>query len=819
MKNTKTRFLLAIVLLWLTQASLWSQALFSGQTPNHEFEIFNVPNGPVVWLPKTAILPEQLAIIVNTDDPISHTIATYYANARGIPAQNIIPVSLGTRRAILSEANFLSAMNQINQALAGKEDSIQAFLLAWKGPNFFSGAPHIGGAAGSSVAAAFAKGALLENPGASSGRTQAHHHRLLHDFFNSNSTTPYTDFGIRPTMHLMTGENTVNSIMAMIDKGVSSDATFPTGDGYYIHTQDRIRNTRWPSMEEVPNQYTNMNLQALDLRDSLRDFLFGTSDILFYFTGKDLIQGIATNQFLPGAIADHMTSSGGVIANNGQTFIGEWMDAGATASYGTVTEPTNSVNKFPNPELITREYFQGGSTLGSYWKSVRDPSQGYFVGDPLARPFKPKVVYENDVLNITASFFEPGLYYLAETSTHPYGSWKSVLAPIKYSKLSIHTFNIQNPNPQAIYRVVPDYVAPTAPTQLSARFVPDSVLLPCKKEVPHVSLSFNPATDNTGEIANYRVYIDGKPFTTYDASQGLPAIRIGYSPGVYQKKPNEVTLTAIDRNGNESVFSQTLTINIPEYRAFGFEVQLNGRINYQTECPPNYQFPLAPTNLSITAKPDSILEPCQIPIPHLALDFTPSTQGAIYRYNLYIDGQLFTSKKGTRNGLDRAFRIGYDPTLPNSQIRTLQVTAVDIIGNESPPTQLKVYLSNYHPFGHLYMGQYIPHCPNIIGASDPRPTIMDMSTEPLELVAFPNPFQEHFQIALNLPQDTKASLRIVNNLGQLIWQKELNLPQGQQTLYWDGRDANQQKVPDGIYYLEVQTGHRVTTKAMLKTQE
>jgi hypothetical protein len=64
-----------------------------------------------------------------------------------------------------------------------------------------------------------------------------------------------------------------------------------------------------------------------------------------------------------------------------------WLEAGATGSYGTVTEPCNFVDKFPRPNIVIDRYLNGETLLEAYWKSVAWPGQGVFIGEPLARPF------------------------------------------------------------------------------------------------------------------------------------------------------------------------------------------------------------------------------------------------------------------------------------------------------------------------------------------------------------------------------------------------------------------------------------------------
>ena len=109
--------------------------------------------------------------------------------------------------------------------------------------------------------------------------------------------------------------------------------------------------------------------------------------VLGYFTGLASVPAIATNHYLPGAIADHLTSLGGQLTDSPQMSALRWLEAGATASYGTVVEPCNFATKFPDPGLVLSYYRRGDTLIEAYWRSVAMPGQGVFIGEPLARPW------------------------------------------------------------------------------------------------------------------------------------------------------------------------------------------------------------------------------------------------------------------------------------------------------------------------------------------------------------------------------------------------------------------------------------------------
>jgi uncharacterized protein (TIGR03790 family) len=125
-------------------------------------------------------------------------------------------------------------------------------------------------------------------------------------------------------------------------------------------------------------------------RTTKQDAVKYAQDVLFYFTGVINVDGLETLRFVPGAIADHLTSSGGNLTDNtGQMSALRWLEAGATGSYGAVVEPCNIPQKFPSPPVAIAHYLQGETLIEAYWKSVMMPGQGIFIGEPLAAPFRP----------------------------------------------------------------------------------------------------------------------------------------------------------------------------------------------------------------------------------------------------------------------------------------------------------------------------------------------------------------------------------------------------------------------------------------------
>jgi uncharacterized protein (TIGR03790 family) len=315
-------------------------------------------------LPRSGISAGELAVVVNQLDPLSERIAAYYQKRRNIPDSNIIRVAFTPGKRQMSAEEFARVKRAVDAATG---DHIQAYALAWKAPDRVDCM---------SVTSAFALG--FDQAWCAEGC------RLTRrsPYFNSASTRPRSDHGIRPAM-LLAAEDFTDA-KKLIDRGVRADGRLPRGNVYLLDTSDRHRNVRaafYPAVE----QWLGERLPVHRVR---ADSIKGRSNILFYFTGLARVPDIATNHYLPGAIADHLTSAGGNLAGSRQMSALRWLEAGATGSYGTVVEPCNFTAKFPHPALVIAHYLQANTLIEAYWKSVEMPGQGVFIGEPLAQPFR-----------------------------------------------------------------------------------------------------------------------------------------------------------------------------------------------------------------------------------------------------------------------------------------------------------------------------------------------------------------------------------------------------------------------------------------------
>lgn len=316
-------------------------------------------------LPARSLDHTQLAVVVNALDPLSVEIGDYYAARRKIPPRNLVRVEFPPGRAALTREEFLAVKAQIDKFSPPR---VQAYALTWAAPYRVECM---------SITTAVAFGFDPAFCASGCGLTQRS------PYFDSSSASPFGQLGMRPAMAI--AATSIGHAKALIDRGVKADGSVPVGTAYLLSTGDRARNVRhlqYPRAEELIRS-------RLYGRTMKQDTVKYATDVMFYFTGAIAVGGMETLRFLPGAIADHLTSSGGALTDSSQMSALRWLEAGATGSYGTVVEPCNIVEKFPNLPVVIGRYLRGETLIEAYWKSVLMPGQGVFIGEPLAAPFRP----------------------------------------------------------------------------------------------------------------------------------------------------------------------------------------------------------------------------------------------------------------------------------------------------------------------------------------------------------------------------------------------------------------------------------------------
>ena len=179
--------------------------------------------------------------------------------------------------------------------------------------------------------------------------------------------------------------NTVKEVLSYLDRAALADGHRLRGTIYFMKNGDVRSKTRHACYDEVAEQIRRWGVSAVVMNGKIP---MGATDILGMMVGTARFDlATAGDKILPGAICEHLTSSGGSLkANGAQTPLTEFLRFGAAGASGTVSEPMALQAKFPLPSLQLH-YVRGCSLAESFYQSITAPYQLLIVGDPLCQPW------------------------------------------------------------------------------------------------------------------------------------------------------------------------------------------------------------------------------------------------------------------------------------------------------------------------------------------------------------------------------------------------------------------------------------------------
>jgi uncharacterized protein (TIGR03790 family) len=364
-----------------------------------------------VGLPRVAVTKSEMAVVVNRRDPQSVAVAAHYLAARGLAANHRIEVDFDPAVAMTPEA-----WKPIKDSIDLQADTlggVEALAVSWTRPWEVRG---------ESITSAVTFG--YDPKYVSTGTCSPTQPSPLYD---EDSPRPFAQSRMRPSM-MLAGQD-VARVRTLIDRAVSADRTFPRGSGYFVRTSDGTRSARFGALrgavEAFSSPWAPLDLHYVESKSAASDSVTNVSDVLFYFTGLQQVTGLETLTFRPGAVADHLTSFGGVLEGGGQMSILRWLEAGASASYGTVREPCAYPEKFPAPNRVVDHLLHGRTALEAYWASVKWPGEGLFVGDPMTRPYGGYVTASGKNVKLHAGALRGGHRYEMVSGPSWNGPWKT----------------------------------------------------------------------------------------------------------------------------------------------------------------------------------------------------------------------------------------------------------------------------------------------------------------------------------------------------------------------------------------------------------
>ena len=176
----------------------------------------------------------------------------------------------------------------------------------------------------------------------------------------------------------------INQATEVLRRAAGSDFTNPKGEFWFAVSKDVRTKTRLLQQEPAKNwlKYLGHKSESPFNKSPKQK---GTLSGLMLGTPKITI-GKRKWNFVPGALADNLTSQGAYYGNTKQSKLNVLLHAGAAMSSGTVTEPYAIAAKFPLP-MMYAYYATGTTAIEAFYLSIASPYQLLIVGDPLAQPF------------------------------------------------------------------------------------------------------------------------------------------------------------------------------------------------------------------------------------------------------------------------------------------------------------------------------------------------------------------------------------------------------------------------------------------------
>lgn len=370
----------------------------------------------------------NVVVVVNTNSADSLQLGNYYCEKRGVPPQNVLRIGWAGDLRSWSRTNLDLVLRRPLEAMLSNRaltNQVEFVLLSMhipyrvtettgntesSGVNSTTSALFYGFKPDGCETCPFGIPGCELAPGSTN------------DYAGSERSfreTQLSSGASNAWLVMMLTSSNLTQVKTVVDRAVAADYSFPTQTVYLIHYEpDPFRGVRHYQYDDAIFENQVRGAARVDRFEAAAPGI--TPNTFGYQLGSQfgLMQfNLAPGLFAPGALADNLTSYGGLLFDSGKhTGPIEYLNAGAVASYGTVVEPCAYLEKFPSP----RNYFyqaRGFSAAECYYLSVTNPYQGILVGEPLCAPFArpaaggwldlPEQSVLSGTTNLTLSFTGP----------------------------------------------------------------------------------------------------------------------------------------------------------------------------------------------------------------------------------------------------------------------------------------------------------------------------------------------------------------------------------------------------------------------------
>ncbi|MEK7707481.1 MAG: TIGR03790 family protein [Verrucomicrobiota bacterium] len=331
----------------------------------------------------------NVVVIVNQNSTNSLQLGNYYCEKRGVPPQNVLRINWTGGNVVWTKTDFETLLRApLNSMLSSRQlsNQIDYVLLSMDIPYRVTNNTGTVNNNVNATTAALHYG-FKDNPAdpmlyCSLAEGSASAYAGSEGIFRQ--TPPISATSNSWLVMMLTSSNLAQA-KAVVDRGVANDYSTPTQTVMLAKSPtDRLRRVRLYVFDDAVFNVRLRGNATIARTNAASPLGMGT---LLGYEGGDQVVSLAGGIFAPGAMADNLTSfSGYLFENSGHTDALDFLNSGATASYGTIIEPCAYLAKFPNAQNFFYQA-RGFSIAECYYMSVTNPYQGVLIGEPLATPF------------------------------------------------------------------------------------------------------------------------------------------------------------------------------------------------------------------------------------------------------------------------------------------------------------------------------------------------------------------------------------------------------------------------------------------------
>lgn len=340
---------------------------------------------PISVAPVSAASSEadRLLVVVNSASPESREIAEYYKERRGVPAGNLVTITVPAQDEIENQAYIDSIERPVRAAIAACKTRVDYIVLT-------KGVPlRIRDAGGRSVDSHLSSMNLDFPP--IEKLDDASILRSKNPYFAATQRFDSSKFKIYLVTRL--DGYTVDHVKRMIDR--STVAISRQGLFFFDQAENRNDASYKPVQDGLARAAETLKARGFQAEvDTTKDFRAPASELMGYASwGSNdshfSPEAYKSLKFLPGALAETFVSTSGrtfTRSTGGQSLVADLIEAGVTGVKGYVSEPYAFA--LARPEVLFDRYTRGFNLAESFyaaslvvkWKDV-------VIGDPLCRPY------------------------------------------------------------------------------------------------------------------------------------------------------------------------------------------------------------------------------------------------------------------------------------------------------------------------------------------------------------------------------------------------------------------------------------------------